>query len=86
MRRNIIIPSDGNVPLKNCITTGGSLDTHPSGRRGFTNRELACLNGFPLEHVFGNVGVKKQIGNAVPPLFAEILFNHIRRWLEEVDR
>ncbi|KAL8912247.1 MAG: hypothetical protein Q9171_002702 [Xanthocarpia ochracea] len=84
-RRNTI-PCDGNLPLRNCIMTGGSLDTHPSGRRGFTNRELACLNGFPLEHVFGNVGVKRQIGNAVPPLFAEILFSHIRRWLEEVDR
>ncbi|KAL8856943.1 MAG: hypothetical protein Q9178_006532 [Gyalolechia marmorata] len=84
-RRNTIA-YDGNVPLKNCIMTGGSLDTHPSGQRGFTNRELACLNGFPLEHVFGNVGVKRQIGNAVPPLFAEILFSHIRRWLEDVDR
>ncbi|KAL8845972.1 MAG: hypothetical protein Q9221_008904 [Calogaya cf. arnoldii] len=83
-RRNLLA-YNGNVPLRNCVTTGGSLDTHPSGRRGFTIRELACLQSFPLRHIFGKVGVKKQIGNAVPPVFAQVLFNHIRRWLEAID-
>ncbi|KAI4264189.1 MAG: hypothetical protein L6R42_000703 [Xanthoria sp. 1 TBL-2021] len=83
--RRDLVPYNGNLPLKNCITTGGTLDTHPSGRRGFTIRELACLQSFPWWHKFGKVGVKKQIGNAVPPLFAWVLFSHIRRWLEEAD-
>ncbi|KAL9038344.1 MAG: hypothetical protein Q9180_003197 [Flavoplaca navasiana] len=80
-----LLPYNGDLPLKNCITTGGTLDRHPSGRRGFTVRELACLQSFPLAHKFGKFGVKKQIGNAVPPLFAKVLLSHIRRWLEEVD-
>ncbi|KAI4099336.1 MAG: hypothetical protein LQ339_006011 [Xanthoria mediterranea] len=83
-RRNLAA-YNGNLPLRNCITTGGSLDTHPNGRRGFTVRELACLQTFPLEHQFETVGLKKQIGNAVPSLFAQVLFSHVRRWLEEAD-
>ncbi|KAL8998475.1 MAG: hypothetical protein Q9169_002512 [Polycauliona sp. 2 TL-2023] len=83
-RRNLF-PYNADLPLKNCITTGRSLDTHPSGRRGITDRELACLQSFPLWHKFGRIGVKKQIGNAVPPVFAEILLSHIRRCLEEAD-
>ncbi|KAL8698935.1 MAG: hypothetical protein Q9201_006300 [Fulgogasparrea decipioides] len=78
-------PYDGNLPLRNCITTGGTVDVHPSGRRRFTDRELASLQGFPLEHVFGNTKVKMQIGNAVPPLVAKVFFDHIRKFLEGVD-
>ena len=42
---------------------------YPSGKRGFTVREVACLQGFPLEHQFaGNAEERRrQIGNAVPP-------------------
>ncbi|KAL8844316.1 MAG: hypothetical protein Q9176_001226 [Flavoplaca citrina] len=80
-----LLPYNGDLPLKNCITTSGTLDRHPSGRRGFTVRELACLQSFPLAHKFGKFGVKKQFGNAVPPLFAKVLLSHIRRWLEEID-
>ncbi|KAL8833448.1 MAG: hypothetical protein Q9170_004257 [Blastenia crenularia] len=77
---------NGNLPLRNCITTAGSLDnTHPSGGRSFTDRELACLQGFPLEHKFAGSKMKMQIGNAVPPLVAKILFAHIRRFLERMD-
>ncbi|KAL8727475.1 MAG: hypothetical protein Q9181_005698 [Wetmoreana brouardii] len=78
-------PCDGNLPLRNCITTGGTLNVHPSGRRRFTDRELASLQGFPLEHVFGDTKVKMQIGNAVPPLVAKVFFSHIRKFLEGVD-
>ncbi|KAI4123371.1 MAG: hypothetical protein LQ338_005303 [Usnochroma carphineum] len=63
-RRNAS-PYNGDLPLRNCITTGGSLDIHPSGERAFTDRELACLQGFPLEHTFGMSKVKMQIGNAL---------------------
>lgn len=76
---------DGDLPLRNCITTAGSIDIHPSGKRGFTDRELACLQGFPLEHKFEGNKIKMQIGNAVPPLAAKVFFAHIRRCLEEVD-
>ncbi|KAI4117937.1 MAG: hypothetical protein LQ345_001929, partial [Seirophora villosa] len=79
-------PYDGALPLRNCVTTGGTLDIHPCGRRSFTDRELACLQGFGLEHIFGPTGVKKQIGNAFPPFVALIFFSHIRRQLEEADR
>ncbi|KAL9602977.1 MAG: hypothetical protein Q9219_001502 [cf. Caloplaca sp. 3 TL-2023] len=79
-------PYDAKAPLRNCITTAGSLDIHPSGRRCFTDRELACLQGFPLEHKFGRTKIKMQIGNAVPPLVAKVLFGHVRQWLEESDR
>lgn len=41
---------------------------HPSGRRDFTVRELAALQGFPLEHGFAARGAKMQVGNAVPPV------------------
>ncbi|KAL5353359.1 hypothetical protein ACLOAV_001395 [Pseudogymnoascus australis] len=58
---------------------------HPSGTRGLTNRELAVLQGFPLGHVFGERNVKKQIGNAVPPSVAAVLFGQVRRAVEEGD-
>ncbi|KAL8720102.1 MAG: hypothetical protein Q9225_002978 [Loekoesia sp. 1 TL-2023] len=76
---------NGDLPLRNCITTAGSIDIHPSGKRGFTDRELACLQGFPLEHKFEGNKIKMQIGNAVPPLVANVFFAHIRRCLEEID-
>ncbi|KAL8805619.1 MAG: hypothetical protein Q9182_001884 [Xanthomendoza sp. 2 TL-2023] len=44
-RRNLP-PYDGDVPLRNCITTGGSLDVHPSGMRSFTNRDMTPEKSF----------------------------------------
>ena len=41
---------DGNAPLRNIVMTAGTSDTHPSGLRPFSLRELACLQGFPLDH------------------------------------
>ncbi|KAM3496513.1 hypothetical protein MY3957_000353 [Beauveria namnaoensis] len=59
---------DANT-LGRTITTGGANSYHPSGRRDFTLRELACLQGFPKSHRF--VGtltkIRRQIGNAFPP-------------------
>jgi DNA (cytosine-5)-methyltransferase 1 len=72
-----------------CITTnGGDYNCHPSGERAFTLRELAALQGFPHEHFFtGNSAkvIKKQIGNAVPPMIAKIIFNSVRKHLEQAD-
>lgn len=58
---------------------------HPSGDRDLTDREFASLQGFPLEQKFGGVGVKKQIGNAVPPVVARVILEGVRRALERVD-
>ena len=67
------------------MTTGGGGMVHPGGKRSFTHREYACLQGFPLEHKFGQQGITKQIGNAVPPCVAEILFGEIKKALLKAD-
>lgn len=76
-------PYDGNRQT-NCITTSGGGAYHPSGRK-FTHREIACLNGFPLEHRFCGKGTKKQIGNAVPPMVGKIFLEAVRKALEKAD-
>ncbi|KAG0648963.1 Cytosine-specific methyltransferase [Hyphodiscus hymeniophilus] len=72
-----------------CITTnGGDHNCHPSGKRSLTFRELAALQGFPHEYFFaGSCAkvIKRQIGNAVPPVIAKILFTSVRKHLERVD-
>lgn len=67
------------------MTTSGGQNYHPSGKRDLTLREYACLQGFPLDHVFSGKHVKKQIGNAVPPCIAKVLFESIRKDLERAD-
>ena len=56
-------------------------------RRTFTVREAARIQSFPDDFEFkGSRGEKyKQIGNAVPPLFAEALAKAIHKNLEEVE-
>ena len=76
---------DGDKPLTSTITCGTGQSYHPSGTRKFTLREIACLQGFPLEHEFGNRGVRKQIGNAVPPIVAKAFFETIVKHLKRVD-
>jgi DNA (cytosine-5)-methyltransferase 1 len=72
--------------ITNCITTnGGEGCSHPSGQRGLTHRELAALQGFPHNHVFCGQEIRKQIGNAVPPIIARIIFESVRNHLEKVD-
>jgi DNA (cytosine-5)-methyltransferase 1 len=75
---------DGSIAPR-AITTHGGQNYHPSGKRGLTNREFAALQGFPIEHTFSEKNVKKQIGNAVPPSIAKILFEAVRKALEEAD-
>lgn len=63
---------------------------HPdeAQRRTFTVREAARIQSFPDDFEFkGSRGEKyKQIGNAVPPLFAEALAKSIRKNLDEVEQ
>lgn len=67
------------------ITCGGGENYHPSGRRGFTNREFACLQTFPMRFRFGPREVRKQIGNAVPPKLAEAIYRSVKASLQRTD-
>jgi DNA (cytosine-5)-methyltransferase 1 len=78
-------PWDGNAILPRAMTTSGGQNYHPSGERDFTLREYAALQGFPPNHMFVGSYVKKQIGNAVPPCIAKVLFESIKKQLDEVD-
>jgi site-specific DNA-cytosine methylase len=70
-------PSEYVIP---CITTNGGKGNHWSGRR-FTIRELAVLQGFPLDyHFIRNKGdIMRQIGNAIPPSVWEIIVKKIMK-------
>ena len=81
-------PYDGDSPLRTTITCNGGEAYHPSGTRLFTVRELACIQGFPLSFVFANYGkteLRKQIGNAVPPIVYKAILNSVKRSLAEED-
>ncbi|GKZ25063.1 hypothetical protein AbraIFM66951_000521 [Aspergillus brasiliensis] len=78
-------PFDANIQART-ITCGGGENYHPSGRRGFTNREFACLQTFPLRFRFGRREVRKQIGNAVPPKLAEAIYRTVKASLQRTDQ
>ncbi|RAQ53466.1 C-5 cytosine methyltransferase DmtA [Aspergillus flavus] len=78
-------PYDPHRPAGTITCGGGDNNYHPSGRRNFTNRELACLQTFPRNFRFGRRQVRKQIGNAVPPLLAEAMYREIIRTLKKTD-
>ena len=78
-------PWDGDSILPRAMTTSGGQNYHPLGKRDFTLREYAALQGFPPSHVFTGCSVKKQIGNAVPPCVAKILFESIKTQLDAAD-
>lgn len=88
-RRLTAAPRDGDKPFSGTITCSGPPPGihHHSGTRDFTLRELACLQGFPLEHVFeGNkTAIRKQIGNAFAPCVVKVLLTHLRQSLERSD-
>ncbi|THX01996.1 S-adenosyl-L-methionine-dependent methyltransferase [Aureobasidium pullulans] len=74
--------------LPGCITTTGGQNWHPNGARLYTVRELACLQTFPLDHVF--IGTRGQtmcqVGNAVPPRYSKLLYQEIMKVLLEVEQ
>lgn len=75
---------DGNKPLASTILTDSRV-WHYSGKRPRTLRELACLQGFPPTHIFGQFEIKRHIGNAVPPLVMKVLLEHVVEELRERD-
>ncbi|KAJ5330783.1 hypothetical protein N7476_000566 [Penicillium atrosanguineum] len=78
-------PYNGHQPARTLTCNGGESNYHPSGKRTFTCRELASLQTFPIDFQFSKSNVRKQIGNAVPPKFADAVFRQIRRSLRETD-
>lgn len=59
----------------------GCRNVHPTATRSLTIREAARAQSFPDEFAFiGKWGdIRKAIGNAVPPVFAEIIAESIKR-------
>ena len=84
-RSNIYRRLDRNKPSYTVIASGGggTWGYHYEEPRPLTNRERARLQGFPDDYVFvGNVReVRKQIGNAVPPLMAKTIAKKIKEML-----
>ncbi|KJZ75777.1 hypothetical protein HIM_04934 [Hirsutella minnesotensis 3608] len=73
--------------LAGTMTTSGTELYHPSGRREFTLREYACLQGFPNRHRFfgSKTSIRRQIGNAFPPNTVELLYRHLQSWMLRED-
>ncbi|KAL6721852.1 hypothetical protein ACLMJK_000957 [Lecanora helva] len=84
--RSLNYPPHTGDEIAKCITTsGGQNNCHPSGTRNYTLREFANLQSFPLGQKFGMKGVRKQIGNAVPPIVATALLEEVKRSLMKED-
>jgi DNA (cytosine-5)-methyltransferase 1 len=58
----------------------GSRNVHPNNTRSLTIREALRVQTFPDNFkLLGNLGqIRTAIGNAVPPLFAEVIAKHIK--------
>lgn len=90
---HVLLSSKERKPLKygpadilpRAITCGGGQGNWHWDGRDFTLREFARLQTFPDGHLFTGRRVKKQIGNAVPPVAGKVLFQHARKWLEKQD-
>ncbi|KAK1782739.1 S-adenosyl-L-methionine-dependent methyltransferase [Copromyces sp. CBS 386.78] len=78
-------PWDGDKPLPYTVTCGAAENYHWSGTRQFSPLEYALLQGFPLHHQFAGNCIKKQIGNAFPPIFVKLLYQHLANWLDTQD-
>lgn len=78
-------PYNAHQPAKTLTCSGGQGNYHPSGTRGLTLRELACLQTFPLDFELCGKCKRRQVGNAVPPRFAEAIFREIRQSLRDTD-
>ncbi|KAJ4424061.1 hypothetical protein N0V82_001308 [Gnomoniopsis sp. IMI 355080] len=89
-RQVLRAPRNPHIPLpRTILCTGPQEMVHYSGQRDFTIRELATLNGYPLDHNFigpSKTAIKKQIGNAFPASVAKVFFESIRKFLERQDR
>ena len=57
---------------------------HPNGLRRMSGRELATVQGFPIDYEFKGPlsSVYRQIGNAVPPPFAKAIASQFNSYKE----
>jgi DNA (cytosine-5)-methyltransferase 1 len=82
---NLRPPFSPHTLARTITCGGGEGNYHPSGLRSYTNRELACLQTFPLTYQFTGKGARKQIVNAVPPQLSKALYQSIIQSLRETD-
>ncbi|EAX6861351.1 DNA cytosine methyltransferase [Klebsiella pneumoniae] len=70
----------GNLQSLTITSAAAREFIHPTEHRPLTIRECARIQTFPdsYQWVGNNASVIQQIGNAVPPLAAEILANHLK--------
>jgi len=68
-----------------CANPSKGRFIHPEQDRGLTLRECARLQTFPDWYVFSGTfqAIMKMIGEALPPLMAEVLGRHIKKLLED---
>lgn len=82
------LPYQADCLCQTILTRPKPYHWHPSGTRRFSIREYAALQTFGHHFVFAGScpGDRlRQIGNAVPPMFAEELFRHLRVELRTAD-
>ena len=67
-----------------CITGDMRKVFHYNQNRALTVRELAAIQTFPDDFIFkgSKISQQQQIGNAVPPLFAECIAESIKEMIE----
>ncbi|KAL9131968.1 MAG: hypothetical protein Q9217_000248 [Psora testacea] len=78
-------PAKSGGKIAPCICTNGSGTAHPSGKRDYTLRELACLQSVPLCHVFRYRGLKKRIGNMVPRVMGKAILEVVKKSLMDAN-
>jgi DNA (cytosine-5)-methyltransferase 1 len=61
---------------------------HPTENRTLTNRENACLMGYPLDFQFfgSENGVADQIGKSIVPQVGEYILKQAKEYLQSVDK
>jgi site-specific DNA-cytosine methylase len=82
-RWNPKVPGTLKTMLTKGFTKGKKPVAHWSGQRQFTIQELGMLQGFWSGYVFkgSDVEKKRQIGNAVPPVFWQYVVSEIMKTL-----
>jgi DNA (cytosine-5)-methyltransferase 1 len=85
-RKGVVYKDWNDLKITKCITcNGGTNRSHPTENRLLTYRECTALQGFPNSFAFYPNDILRQIGNAVPPSIANIIFTAIRKHLEKED-